>query len=175
MKADMTPKATYLKDYKPSPFLVTDVKLTIDIDDEYTTVISTLKVTRNSESTTTPPTKDLVLDGIALELMQVEVDNVPLTPEQYVVTDEHLTIKNVSDNFSLSTNVRVYPEKNTSLEGLYASKDGYFTQCEAQGFRRITYFLDRPDIMARYQTNIIAPKARFPILLSNGNLSLIHI
>ncbi len=169
MKAEMTPETTYLKDYKPSPFLVTDVELTIDIGDKYTTVISALTVVRNLECPAAHTVQDLVLDGVNLELVRVEIDNVLLTREQYEISDECLTIKNVPASFVLSTEVRVYPEKNTSLEGLYASKDGYFTQCEAQGFRRITYFLDRPDIMARYQTTIIASQARFPILLSNGN------
>jgi aminopeptidase N len=93
-----------------------------------------------------------------------------LAASGYALAPERLTIPGVPDAFTLETVVRIAPRKNTKLMGLYASKDGFFTQCEAEGFRRITFFLDRPDVMARYTTTIRADKARYPVLLSNGNL-----
>src|SRR5439155_23266500 len=109
----------------------------------------------------------LVLDGDELALVSVALNGQPC---QHTITPEKLTIAEVPDAFTLETVTRIVPQQNTKLEGLYATKNGFVTQCEAQGFRRITWFIDRPDVMARYTTTVHADKAKYPVLLSNGNL-----
>src|SRR6185295_6745635 len=109
----------------------------------------------------------LVLDGDELELVSVAVNG---KPARHELTAESLTVHDVPDAFTLETVTRIVPQRNTKLEGLYATRNGFVTQCEAQGFRRITWFIDRPDVMARYTTTIHADKAKYPVLLSNGNL-----
>jgi aminopeptidase N len=163
-----TPQTTYLKDYQPPPFLIATVALDIDIGESGTIVTSVLAVSRNPESA--DPHAPLTLDGDELELLEVAIDDHKLADEEYAISPKQLSIESVPDSFSLRTQVRIEPDKNTQLMGLYRSKDGYFTQCEAEGFRRITYFLDRPDVMSLYTTTIHANKNRFPLLLSNGNL-----
>ena len=163
-----TPTTVYLKDYRPSPFLISSIELDIDIRDDHAIVKALLAIARNPKSL--EPDAPLILDGDELEFVAAELDGRALTAADYTLDAEHLCIDDVPDAFTLATEVRVYPDKNTQLMGLYASRDGYFTQCEAEGFRRITFFLDRPDIMARYTTTIHADRARCPILLSNGNL-----
>ena len=109
----------------------------------------------------------LVLDGEELSLISVTLDE---RPARFEATPEKLSVYDVPDRFTLETVSRIVPHKNTKLEGLYATKTGFVTQCEAEGFRRITWFLDRPDVMARYTTTIHADAKRYPVLLSNGNL-----
>ncbi len=162
------PRTVYLKDYTVPPFLVDSVDIHVSILEDYTEVSSTLQVRRNPAAGTDH--RSLRLDGHDLILIRISVDDVELTTGQYVDDDEGIVLSDLPDTCAVSTTVRIKPEDNTALEGLYASKDGYFTQCEAQGFRRITYFPDRPDVMSRYTTTIEAPRARFPVLLSNGNL-----
>jgi len=164
-----TPTTIYLKDYRPPAFLISTVDLDIDLQDDFAQVHARLVVSRNPEITSR--SEPLVLDGDELELESVAIDGRALSAEQYKLDDEHLTIAQVPDAFTLETVVRIHPRQNTQLMGLYASKDGYFTQCEAEGFRRITFFIDRPDVMARYTTTIHADLLRYPALLSNGNLS----
>src|SRR5207302_1413315 len=98
------------------------------------------------------------------------VDGKVLQHEDFSVNSEKLTIPSLPDAFTLETVTRIVPQKNTKLEGLYATKNGFLTQCEAEGFRRITWFTDRPDVMARYTTTIHADETKYPVLLSNGNL-----
>ncbi|HZP88506.1 MAG TPA: aminopeptidase N [Burkholderiales bacterium] len=162
-----TPRTVHLKDYAPPTFLIERVDLDVDIQTELTTVQATLAIRRNPVHTVRVP---LVLQGDELELEWVKLDGRLLEPDQFDADAEHLRIESVPDEFILQTRVRLHPARNTKLMGLYASKDGLFTQCEAEGFRRITYFLDRPDVMARYTTTIHAERARYPVLLSNGNL-----
>ena len=162
-----TPQTTYLKDYRPPAYLIANVALDIDIQAPSTVVRAALEITRNSGTEHNAP---LVLNGDGLDLVSVAVDGRELTVGEYSLDAEHLTITSVPARFTLTTVVRIQPEQNTQLMGLYASQDGYFTQCEAEGFRRITFFIDRPDVMARYTTVIHAERARFPLLLSNGNL-----
>jgi len=109
-----------------------------------------------------------VLDGEELETLTVQVDGVD---RQYTTTPTSLTIEDLPDAFVLHTVVRIKPDDNTTLSGLYRSKDGYFTQCEAQGFRRITWFLDRPDVMSIYTVTLHADRDALPVLLANGNPS----
>ena len=162
-----TPKTIFLKDYTPPAFLVSSVDLDVDLRDDHALVRAKLAFTRNPKSA--DPKAPLELDGDELELVSVLLDGKALDNGDFTLSVEHLEIPGVPDRFTLETAVRVHPRKNTKLMGLYESKDGYFTQCEAEGFRRITFFPDRPDVMARYTNTIHADKATFPFLLSNGN------
>ncbi|MBP5996502.1 MAG: aminopeptidase N [Azonexus sp.] len=161
MKTD-TPQTVYLKDYTPPAFLVDTVDLDFVIETGATTVTATLALRHNPAVGTQP----LVLDGDELETLSVAVDGRKVP---FLATDNTLTIADVPDAFTLQTVVRIRPETNTRLSGLYRSRDGYFTQCEAQGFRRITWFLDRPDVMSTYTVTLHADKATLPVLLANGN------
>ncbi|WP_114858257.1 aminopeptidase N [Azospirillum brasilense] len=164
-----TPKAIRLQDYRPPAHLIDTVDLFFDLGEEATTVRAQLGLRRN-------PARDdaaalpLTLDGQRLELVSVALNGQPLGDADYTVTPDHLTVHSVPETFTLETVVRIKPQENTALEGLYKSSGNFCTQCEAEGFRKITYFADRPDVMARYTTTITADKARYPVLLSNGNL-----
>ena len=160
-----TPGTIRRVDYTPPPFLIDTVDLDVELGQETTAVVARLAVRRNPASATKPA--DLVLDGKKMELVSVRVDGQPAIHE---VTPETLTIRDVPDNFVLEIATQLRPQDNTELNGLYKSRDLFCTQCEAEGFRRITYFLDRPDVMARYTTRIAADRALAPVLLSNGNL-----
>lgn len=157
-----TPQTIHLKDYAAPAFFVDTVDLDFDIEPGHTTVSATLALRRNPDR----PGQPLVLDGGELETLGVTVDG---ENQPFLQTENSLTIDDVPDAFTLQTVVRISPEKNTRLLGLYRSKDGYFTQCEAQGFRRITWFPDRPDVMATYTVTLHADKAALPVLLANGN------
>jgi aminopeptidase N len=163
-----TPKTIHLKDYTPPAFLISTVDLDVDIRVDDTLVKATLAVSRNPQAPRSRP--PLELDGDELELLSVAVDGRPLDNSAYALDAERLTIAGVPDRFALETVVRIRPNQNSKLMGLFASKDGFFSQCEAEGFRRITFFPDRPDVMARYTTTIHADRAQYPWLLSNGNL-----
>ncbi len=165
---DASSQSIRLADYTPPAFLVSSVGLEVDIREAWATVHATLRLSRNPAH----PQADapLVLDGRDLELLSVSIDGRPLAAHAYSRDDSHLVIAGVPGELTLETVVRFDPWKNTKLEGLYASKAGLVTQCEAEGFRRITYFLDRPDVMARYAVTLCADQARFPRLLANGNL-----
>lgn len=162
------PQAVYLKDYTPPPFLITQVQLDFVLGEEITTVTSTLQVCRNPASN--DQTTTLELNGEELKLCLVKLDDVELPATQYLQSDETLLIRDVPDYFELFIQTEITPQTNTSLEGLYKSSGNFCTQCEAQGFRKITYFLDRPDVMAKYTVRIEAEQSRYPVLLSNGNL-----
>jgi aminopeptidase N len=154
------PRAIHLKDYAPPAFRVETVDLDVDIREDHALVRARLAIRRNSAGS-------LVLDGDELELVSVSLNG--KTP-RYDLTPEKLTVHDVPDAFTLETVSRIVPQKNTKLEGLYATKHGFVTQCEAEGFRRITWFIDRPDVMARYTTTVRADPKKYPVLLSNGNL-----
>ena len=162
-----TRSATRLADYAPPAFLVEEVELHFDLDRKATVVRAALKVKRNpaAQHANAP----LVLDGRALKLLSVKLNGETLGDNRYSLTDKSLTIADVPDEFLLETGAEVSPEKNTELSGLYMSGAGFFTQCEPEGFRRITYFPDRPDVMSRYTVTLQADKAAYPVLLSNGN------
>ena len=163
---DAVPQVTHLKDYTPPAFRISRIALDVDIEPGEATIRATLHVGRADGGGKDP----LVLDGESLELLSVSIDGRPLAAGEYTVDGMHLTIAEVPDAFVLETVVRFDPWKNTKLEGLYATANGLVTQCEAEGFRRITYFIDRPDVMATYSVTLCAAKARFPRLLANGNL-----
>ncbi|MBI4986709.1 MAG: aminopeptidase N [Rhodocyclales bacterium] len=166
MRTD-TPNTIYLKDYLPPAWRVDTVDLHVAIHDGYAEVRAQLACRRNPAGAG----GDLVLNGEDLDLQSLALDGAPLDTTRYAVADNTLTVAGpLPDAFTLDTAVRIEPDKNTQLSGLYRSKYGYFTQCEAEGFRRITFFPDRPDVMARFTCTIEAERARFPQLLSNGNL-----
>jgi len=156
------PKTIHLKDYTPPAFLIGRVFLDVDIRADDAIVKATLSVKRNG-----PSNAPLVLDGDELELVSLSLEGKSFPCK---VTSETLTLENVPDAFTLETVTRIVPQKNTKLEGLYATQCGFVTQCEAQGFRRITWFIDRPDNLAVYTVTVHADRTRYPVLLSNGNL-----
>ena len=162
------PQAVYLKDYTPPEYLIDKVHLLFELGEDVTIVTSQLQLRRNPNNA--DGKSALELQGEELGLEHVQVDGVDLASDQYVQTEEALIISNVPVQFSLSIKTRITPQTNTSLEGLYKSSGNFCTQCEAQGFRKITYFLDRPDVMSKYTVRIEAEKSRYPVLLSNGNL-----
>ncbi len=162
------PRPIRLKDYKVPAFTTHEVMLDIDLDPKATRVHSTLKMERNPASM--EGDAPLVLDGEKLNLLEVRLDGETLGPNRYSVDGETLTIHEAPQGkFTLETVTTCAPEENTALEGLYLSKGIYCTQCEAEGFRRITYYLDRPDNMAVFRTRITGDRKSEPVLLSNGN------
>jgi aminopeptidase N len=161
-----TPHKIFRLDYTPPPFLVEHVQLDVQFHRGEVLVNSALRLHRNPA---VPPGQPLQLDGHELETLAVAIDGQALGKDRYTCSDSTLTIDNPPESLTLQTLVRINPDHNTSLSGLYHSKDGYFTQCEAQGFRRITWFPDRPDIMSRYAVTLHADKASLPVLLANGN------
>jgi aminopeptidase N len=154
--------AVRLADYTPPAFNVDEVSLNFELDPQATVVHAKLKVRRQAPG-------PLALDGKALVLLGVKLNGEALGDNRYTLTAERLTIPDVPDEFTLETEVRIAPSANTELSGLYMSGAGFFTQCEPEGFRKITYFPDRPDVMARYEVTLHADKAAYPVLLSNGN------
>ncbi|OFZ90288.1 MAG: aminopeptidase N [Betaproteobacteria bacterium RBG_16_66_20] len=159
------PKTIHLKDYSPPAFIIGHITLEVDIRSDDALVKATLDVRRNPASSAQDAA--LVLDGDELELLSLLLNK---KEKAHQVTAESLTVPDVPAAFTLETVTRIVPQKNTKLEGLYATKSGFVTQCEAQGFRRITWFLDRPDNLAVYTVTVHADKANYPILLCNGNL-----
>ena len=160
------PAATRLADYAPPPFLVDEVDLDFELDEKRTLVRARLTVRRNPAA---EPVADLVLDGHGLDTRAVRVDGEPVAGNRVEIAPATLTVRDAPDAFVLDTEVAIGPGANKSLEGLYASSGNLCTQCEAEGFRKITWFLDRPDVMARYRTRIVADPRRYPVMLSNGN------
>src|SRR5580704_15940286 len=156
-----------LKDYRPPDWLIETVDLDVSLHPSATRVRSKLKVKPNAAGSPAP----LVLDGEDLKLTSLAIDGKQLPPENFVATPDRLTIAQPPNRpFELEIETIVDPIGNTQLMGLYRAGATYCTQCEAEGFRRITYFLDRPDVMAVYTTRIEADKKEAAVLLSNGNL-----
>lgn len=160
------PDTIYLKDYSQPAYWITDVDLVFNLEEAQTQVSSTLTLSRNESIAGEQP---LVLQGEELVLESVSLDGRVLEAAEYTVTDADLTIHAVPATFTLEIKTVIKPQENTSLEGLYKSSGNFCTQCEAEGFRKITYFLDRPDVMAKFSTTIIADREKYPVLLSNGN------
>ena len=163
MPNDAAPQPVLLADYLPLPFLVDTADLAFELHETATIVRSRLAVRRVGASDA------MFLNGEALTLLSVARDGVALTPDQYRVDPHGMTILGMPSSCVLDIEVRIDPKGNTELSGLYLSNGSYFTQCEAEGFRRISYFPDRPDAMARFTTTIVGQKATIPIMLSNGN------
>lgn len=167
-ETDAAPKAIRREDYTPPPFLVEGVDLAFAVGDTLVEVRSELTLRRNPASGVDAP---LELDGQELETRWVQLDGRALAEGEYRIAGERLVIDAVPEgSFTLTTLVVLDPAANTALEGLYQSGGMLCTQCEAEGFRRITWYPDRPDVMARFRVAITADKVRFPVLLSNGNL-----
>ena len=158
------PQPIRLSDYRPPAFLIDQAQLAFDLAPDATRVKSKLEVRRNGNHA-----QALTLNGERLQLVSVAIDGRRLAEADYALDAETLTIADVPDAFTLETEVEVDPAGNTALEGLYMSGGRFCTQCEAEGFRKITYWPDRPDVLSRFTVRITAPKA-YPHLLSNGNL-----
>jgi len=161
------PASVRLDEYRAPDFLVDTVDLVFELDPAQTSVTSRLRVRRNPAGTDRHA--PLRLDGERLELRGLRLDGESLGQNRYALGPTALTIPGVPDAFTLEVETRIAPKDNTELSGLYVSGGSFFTQCEAEGFRRITFFPDRPDVMARYTTTIFAEPASCPVLLSNGN------
>ncbi len=159
------PKTIYLKDYTQPAFWIDKVDLIFELGEKQTDVFSCLQIRKNAHV----DAQKLVLDGEQLELIEVKMDGQPLSAVDYCHDDVSLTIMQPPASCKLEIHTVIKPQENFSLEGLYKSSGNFCTQCEAQGFRKITYFIDRPDVMAVFSSRIIADKNRYPVLLSNGN------
>jgi len=164
--AQETAKPVRLADYAPPAFLVDEVELRFDLDEAATHVMSRMTLRRNPAAAANLP---LSLHGEALTLLRLARDGVELESPAYRLEPGALVIPDMPDTCTLEIETRIAPKDNTELSGLYVSNGSFFTQCEAEGFRRITYFPDRPDVMARYTTTLTADRARCPVMLSNGN------
>ncbi len=168
MKIDKkSPETIHLKDYKTPAYLVEQVDLTFQLEPAATIVRSQLQLYRNPDRNAVA--EPLWLDGCGMQLLAVQLDGRALTAADYLLTEEGLSIAGVPKKFSLQIETQLDPAGNSSLEGLYQSSGNFCTQCEAHGFRKITYYPDRPDVMARFSVRIEADR-QYPVLLSNGNL-----
>ncbi len=157
------PTRIFLKDYKAPSFKVQSIDLFFNLHEKETQVKAKQSIEKLEE---TP----LVLNGEGLKLLSIRIDGIELSAADYFVTEDSLTVRTVPDYFTLETIVEINPEENKSCAGLYLSNGIFATQCEAEGFRNITYFLDRPDVMTSYTVSIEADKKKYPVLLSNGDL-----
>jgi len=165
--AEASPQPVRLQDYVPPAHLIDTVDLTVELGDDWTRVTAILSGHRNPAAGS--GRAPIVLDGQDQQLLAVTLDGRRLAESDYRVEAERLVLPAVDGPFEAVIEGRIRPQDNTALEGLYRSGDLYCTQCEAEGFRRITYYPDRPDVMAVFTVRIEADKERFPVLLSNGN------
>ena len=156
----------YRKDYQQPNYLVKSVSLGFMIEPDFTVVKSKIKFSRQNNS----QNHQLELNGVDLELLQISIDGNKLNDEDYKVDEESLIVFEVPETFELQVENKIYPSQNKALEGLYQSGSFFLTQCEAEGFRKITYYPDRPDVMASFDVTLVADKEKYSVLLSNGNL-----
>ena len=161
------PQAIYLSEYCPPDYRIDTVELRFDLGETETRVSSRLLVV--SQHDRKRGAQPLILDGHDMQLVSVALDGEKLAADRYVTGPASLAIADVPERFVLEIETIIKPQDNTSLMGLYKSSGNFCTQCEAEGFRKMTYFIDRPDVMARYTTTLVAERARYPVLLSNGN------
>jgi len=161
-------KEIYLKDYKKPPFKIESVNLKFELFEEYALVTNEMVFEKLSD------TNSLVLDAMELELLELWINDLEVDETRYIISEENLEVFNVPQNFTLKIINKIYPQNNTELEGLYKSGTIFCTQNEPEGFRRITPYLDRPDVMSVFTTTVIAEKEKYPILLSNGNKLQCH-
>ncbi len=161
-------RTIYLKDYQPPAYRIETVNLLFDLDETRTRVRTTLSVA--AEHDRSGGIRPLVLNGRDLGLVSLRLDGQLMQEHDYKLNDETLTLLPVPERFTLDIETEIDPAANTELTGLYLSNGNFFTQCEAEGFRKITYYPDRPDVLARFFTTITADRKKFPVVLSNGNL-----
>ncbi|MGA9573660.1 MAG: aminopeptidase N, partial [Lysobacterales bacterium] len=166
MKEGISSKSIYRKDYNAYPWDVRQLDLYFDIGRESTTVRAEMEF-RLKDGSKAPT--DIVLNGHGLQMVSLSLNGRVLTEADYSIDGESLTIPNAPPESVLETEVRIHPASNSALEGLYVSGEFLLTQCEAEGFRKITWFPDRPDVMTTYRVTLEADRSEFPILLSNGN------
>lgn len=159
------PPTIFRKDYQPPSYWVESLRLEFDLHDTATLVHAAIEFFANEDSTS----RTLTLDGEELSLKKICIDGRELSSDEYTLADDELTLKDLPTKFRLETWVEINPEENSELSGLYRSSGNFCTQCEAMGFRRITYFLDRPDVMTKFHVTLRANKEQYPVLLSNGN------
>ncbi len=160
------PEIKFLKDYTAPDYSVENLNLNVEIFNDHAIVRSEIVINCNSGL----KFRDLMLDGKNLELLSLAIDESILSEDKYKCENETLTLFDLPEYFTLSVTTKIDPFNNKSLEGLYKSGNMLLTQCEAEGFRRITYFPDRPDVMTRYTCTIVADKSKYPVILANGNL-----
>src|SRR5690606_26178386 len=186
------PQTIYLTDYRQPDYLIDETHLTFELFEDHALVHSRLLVrlndgcadgtlcregTRHSTTEGRVPSRPvgvgappLVLHGQELELVSVSINDQAIDSSDYQVDEHSLTLHPQTADFELAITTRIQPQNNTALEGLFKSGGMFCTQCEAEGFRKITYYLDRPDVMSRFTTTVMADRGAYPILLSNGNL-----
>ena len=158
---------SYLNQYQCADFLIDQVDLTIDLQDTATKVVATYRMRRHPDATNQKA--PLVLVGEDMQLLKLAIDGIDLAPNTYQVGANTLTIFEVPEHFECTQEVVINPSANTQLSGLYKSDGCFCTQCESEGFRRIAYALDRPDILSLYEVTLIADRIQYPVLLSNGH------
>jgi len=163
--SETQPKTIFLKDYQPFPFQIESIALHCTLHEDHALINSTLAIRKREEGE-----HALRLDGHDLELVQIALDGRTLTPGEYELDAESLVIQSSRPAFTVRLITKIRPQDNTSLEGLYRSNGMFCTQCESEGFRKITFFPDRPDVLTRFTTSIEANLGRYPVLLANGNL-----
>jgi len=168
MSSQNNPETIYLKDYSPANFLIDRVELRFELGEDKSLCHSLLALRKNPQSS--DKSKSIRLDGHSFKMLAIALDGKPLNSTQYTADETGLDLTQLPDACVLEITTELLPQHNTALEGLYRSSGNFCTQCEAEGFRRITYFLDRPDVLSRYRVMITADKSRYPVLLSNGNL-----
>lgn len=166
LETQVQPATIYLKDYKQPDFTIPSIDLVVELGEEETIVSSLMNIQRMTHRAST-----LSLNGENLELCSVRLNDVALEADAYECTDEflHIPVPATDEEFTLAIVTKIKPQENTALEGLYKSSGNFCTQCEAEGFRKITYFLDRPDVMSVFSTTIIGNVKLYPVMLSNGN------
>lgn len=162
------PTTVYLKDYAPPSHLIPQVDLKFNLHEDYAVVTARLDIRKNPKST--HKSNELFLDGDNLNLLSITINRKELIEgTDYQVSEKGLLLKNLDEDFELTTQVRLLPQDNKAFSGLYKTKTVFCTQMESQGFRRTTFFLDRPDVLSKYRVTILADKQKYPVLLSNGN------
>ena len=162
-------KAIYLKDYKKPAFSIESVNLTFELGEDETVVTNVMKINKLDKEE-----RNLCLDAVSLELLELYINDLKIDESRYIIEEESLTLLNVPMAFSIKVVNKIYPQNNTELEGLYKSGSIFCTQNEPEGFRRITPYLDRPDVMSVFTTTVVADKEKYPVLLSNGNKAQCH-
>ncbi|MEC8601467.1 MAG: aminopeptidase N, partial [Pseudomonadota bacterium] len=161
------PHVIHLKDYEVPGYLIEQTALDVELGEEETRVRASLTMKQNPKGR---GESRLVLDGSTdLATQSIAIDGRQLSHNEYAIEDGKLTLFDLPEQFVLETDVTIKPQDNKSLSGLYQSGDMFCTQCEAEGFRNITWYLDRPDVLSEFTTTITADKAKYPVLLSNGN------